>query len=218
MGRGRTGQTQVLTAVLLGGILVSGIAAAYVWGLPILRKNQDINNAEASLQSMRQLASGVTSVAQQGGSRSVTMNLGDGSLQIDPANDTVTYTAVTRGAYVSTQRWVPLNENDMQGVNDDGALNLSEYGVRGADRPVLLVGTAAQGNDAFVTRYRIVSRLMEDPTSAQTYRIDLVGSGSLDVSGGSQEVVLQRGETETVPGAGVDGGVLNRVQVRIRVS
>lgn len=212
----KRGQTQVLTAVLLGGILIAGVAGAYVWGLPLLQKNQDINSAKNSLSSMKELTSAISTVAQQGGSRSVTMPLGDGSLRISPENDTVTFQARTRGAYVATESWVPLNENDMQGIAEGGAG--SGHGIRGDDKPGVLIGRAVLGDDAFVTTYRIAFRPMEDPTSGQTHSIDLVQDGRMDATNGKHTVVITQGEEVTESGAGIDGGTLQRQQVLIRIS
>lgn len=218
----RRGQSQVITAVLLGGILIAGISAAYIWGLPILRKNQDVNNAQQSLSTLKDLANGLATVANEGGSRSVRVSLGTGSLNIDADNETITYRALTRGAYVSTAEWVPLNEDDMQGANrttgDVVPLGQDGYAIRGTDSPALLIGKATLSQEAFTTFYRIILRPLYQPDAEQTYQIDLVQNGNLQVSGGEHTVVFQRESEETVTGAGVDGGTLHRIRVLIRVS
>lgn len=218
MSPARLGQSQVITAVLLGGILVAGISAAYVWGIPILQKNQDVNNAERSLDTLRQVADGIATVASDGGSRSVTVSLGDGTLSIDTDKEMISYRALTQGAYVSTQNWVPLNEDDMQGVNRTTGEPTTGYGIRGADSPAVLIGKAQISQDAFTTFYRIISRRLFEPGSAQTYYVDLVQNGNLEASGEEHTVVFQRDGTETVPGEGVNGGTLRRIRILIRVS
>ncbi len=218
----RRGQSQVITAVLLGGILIAGISAAYIWGLPILQKNQDVNNAQQSLATLEQVAAGLETVANEGGSRSVEVSLGTGSLNIDAENETITFRALTRGAYVSTSQWVPLNENDMQGVNrttgepvpiEDGG-----YAIRGTDSAALLIGRALLSQDRFTTFYQVILRPLYQTDSSQTYQIDLVQNGNLEASGGQHTVVFQRTGEETEPGAGANGGTLHRIQVSIRVS
>ncbi|MDY6761470.1 MAG: hypothetical protein SVY41_00305 [Candidatus Nanohaloarchaea archaeon] len=218
MDFGRTGQTQVLTAVLLGGILIAGVSAAYVWGLPILQKNQDVNNAEQSLSDMKELSRAISSVASSGGSRSITVNLADGSLTIDADEDIITYRALTTGAYVSTRMWLPLNENDMQGVNRSTGQPMDGYGIRGVDEPVLLVGKAKRVSDGFLTRYRIIPRRMLETGTGQTFQINLVQDGNLQASNGQHTVVLRSGQQETETGAGIDGGTLRRQSVLIRIS
>ncbi|MDY6769481.1 MAG: hypothetical protein SVU88_00755 [Candidatus Nanohaloarchaea archaeon] len=214
----RSGQTQVLTAVLLGGILVAGVSAAYVWGLPILQKNQDVNNAESSLSDLKELSRALESVGTGGGSRTVTVDLASGTLNIDAEQDLITYRTLTKGAYVSTRTWMPLNENDMQGVNRTTGLPDEGYGIRGVDDPALLIGKAERASDGFQTKYRIVLRSMLETGTGQTYRIDLVQDGNLQASNGQHTVVLRSGQEETETGAGIDGGTLNRQKVLIRVS
>lgn len=211
----RSGQSQVLTAVLLGGILIAGISAAYIWGLPILRKNQDVNNAQQSLATLEDVADGISTVANEGGSRSIRVSLGSGTLNIDTDNETVRFRALTRGAYVSTTRWTVLNENDMQGVNRTTGLPDDGYGARGVDSAALLIGKAERGSDAFTTFYRIVLRDLYEAESGETYTIDLVRDGNLQASGGDHTVVFRRDGEETEAGAGVDGGTLRRVRVLI---
>ncbi|MDY6766367.1 MAG: hypothetical protein SVW77_03290 [Candidatus Nanohaloarchaea archaeon] len=218
MDFGRTGQTQVLTAVLLGGILIAGVAGAYVWGLPILQKNQDVNNAEQSLSDLKELTRAISSVASSGGSRSVTVDLSDGTLNIDAEQDMITYQALTTGAYVSTRQWLPLNENDIQGVNRSTGLPDDGYGIRGVDEPVLLVGKAERVSDGYTTRYRIVPRQMLETGTGQTFQINLVKDGNLQASNGRHTVVLRSGQQETETGAGIDGGTLRRQSVLIRIS
>ncbi len=218
MDFGRTGQTQVLTAVLLGGILIAGVSGAYIWGLPILQKNQDVNNAEQSLSDMRELTRAISSVAATGGSRSVPVDLSDGSLNIDAEDDTITYQALTTGAYVSTRMWLPLNENDMQGVNRSTGEAADGHGIRGVDEPLLLVGKAERASDGFLTQYRIIPRQMLETGTGQTFQINLVQDGNLQASNGRHTVVLRSGEEETETGAGIDGGTLRRQSVLIRIS
>lgn len=212
----RAGQSQVLTAVLLAGIIVAGITAAFLWGIPLLQKNQDVNEARKTLDSLRTVAQSVTSVGQEGGSRQETVPLGNGIIDVNTENDTITYIATTRGAYVSTRNWTPLNEDDMQGVPD--TIFADGHGVRGIDRPGVLVGQATPADNKFTTVYRIVFRPLKDPNGDQTHQIDLVQNGNLRSSSGQAQLIFQRGQTQSRPGAGVDGSTLQLTEILIRVS
>lgn len=213
----RSGQSQVLTAVILGGIMISAITAAYIWGLPILQKNQDVNTIEGTLNDLRSVSDAISTVAQEGGARSATINLGKGIVQIDPVNDTITFRSTTRGAYVSTNDWVPLNENDLQGV--PGTAYADSYGIRGTDSLGVLAGKSRRVRDGFLTTYKIAFRPLKDPNSKQTYKVDLVKNGKMHAAGGGDhEIVFQKGQDEVEPGSGVQGGTLRRMEVRIRVS
>lgn len=218
MNTRRSGQSQIVTAVILAGILITGITAAYVWGIPILQKNQDIRNAQQSLDSMMRLSEAIASVAREGGSRRVTVRLGEGSLAIRPENETIRYQAFTMGAYVSTADWTPLNENDMQGVNASTGEITDGYGIRGSDKPGLVIGRAEQADDRYVTFYRLIFRPLYNPDARQTYQIDLVSNGNLQASGGEHTVVFRREDQVVDRGAGVNGGPLYRTRILIRIA
>lgn len=212
----RTGQSQVLTAVILGGIILAAITSAFLWGLPLIEKNQDVQTAQETLDDFNDLSDVMEQVVQEGGSRSETVELGTGTMNIDTEDDMITYQTMHRGAYVSVGDWVPLNENDVQGV--PGTDGEDGHGIRGVDRNGVLVGRAEPAGDEYFTEYRVVFRPLTDPGSDRTYQVELVQNGNLQASGGQQSVTFERGETEIEPGEGVNGGPLHRIPLLIRVS
>jgi hypothetical protein len=214
----RRGQTQVFTAVLLGGILIAGVPGAYVWGLPILQKNQDVNNAEQSLSDLKQLSNAVSTVATGVGSSTVTVWRSDGTLNSDAEEATITYRTVTQVSFVSSRLWVPLTENDMRCVNRSTGMPDEGYGIRGVDEPALVVGRAQQTSNGFSTTYRVVLRDLLDTSTGQTYRVELEPDGNLEASQGRREVVLRSGQDGTRTGEGIDGGTLQTQKVLVRVS
>lgn len=213
----RTGQSQVLTAVLLGGIILAAITGAFMWGLPLLEKNQDRNAVQTTLSDMKKLSTATEAVLREGGSRTITVNLGSGALRVDTSNNLLSYQTSSKGAYVSRENWVPLNENDLNGVPDTDFA--SGHGIRGVDKFGVLVGKTNAAGTNFVTRYRLVFRQLKDPDTQQTYTAELVPVGKQSVSGGGQHTVtLRRGETNVEPGNGVNGGTLHRIQLLVQVN
>jgi hypothetical protein len=216
----RIGQSQVLTAVLLAGIILTAITSAFLWGMPLLQKNQDQTQVENTLQDFRKLSSGIESVITEGGSRQVTVRLGNGALEIDDADNMFTYQTATRGVYVSTENWVPLNENSLLGINrTTGEREPDRYGIRGAHKFGVLIGRATDAGNDYLTRYRLVYRYLKDPDTRQTYTVDLVPVGQDTVSGGGEHTVtFRQGDRTTVPGAGINGGTLHRIEVLAEVT
>ncbi len=212
----RAGQSQVLTAVILGGIILAAITSAFLWGLPLIEKNQDVQTAQKTLGDVTDLSGAMEQVVQEGGSRSETVDLGSGTLRIDIDEDMLTYQTMHRGAYVSVGDWVPLNENDVQGVQ--GTDGSDGHGIRGVDRHGVLVGRAEPSGNEFFTTYRLAYRPLKAPNSDQTYQVDLVEQGSLQASGEQATITFERGQTEIEPGAGINNGPLHRIPLRIRVS
>lgn len=209
------GQSQVVTAVLLGGILVVGISSAYTWGVPLLQKNQDVSNLQDTVSTLETLEEEIESVGQRGGSSEVSMDVGDGFLEVDPEADTITYTTTTKAAYVATGQWVPLNDNDLNGVAEAG---LGEgYGLQNQDRPGVLIARAEQQGEEFQTTFKIVFRELQDTDTNQGYQTDLIGDGNLEASGGTHDIVISRGEETTEQGASATNGPLERQQIQIRI-
>ncbi len=212
----RPGQSQVLSVVILGGIILVAIISAFLWGLPLIEKNQDVQSAQKTLDDLKDLSDAMERVVQEGGSRSESVSLGAGTLNVDTDENWIEYQSMTRGAYVSVGDWVPLNEDNMQGVPGTDAED--GYGLRGADRHGVLIGRAEPAGDEFFTMHRIAFRQIVDPGTSRTYHVQLIQDGSLGADGGDVTITFERGQTEVLHGEGVDGGTLHRIPLLIRVS
>lgn len=209
------GQSQVVSAVLLGGILVVGISSAYTWAVPVLQKNQDTDQLQSSLESMQELQQAVERVSTRGGSETVTMQLNGGLLSINPATNSVNYTIGSQAAYVATE-WVPLNENDMLGI---GLVNNSEgYGIVTKDKPGVLIGKAVPRGDSYQTIYHLEFRELQDLNSDTGYLINLTDGGNLQKTSGTAQIVIEKqGQDQRLEGQSKENGVLVVRNVGIRV-
>lgn len=213
--RDRIGQSQVVTAVLLGGILVVGISSAYTWGIPLLEKNQDANTLENTLSSFETLGSEIESVARRGDSSQITFTVGDGILQVNPENNSIEYAITTRAAYVSTSGWVSLNDNNMRGLLEGGYPQ--QYGVQGQDVPGVIIARARDMTDGYRTTYKLKFREMRDVDAGESYQIDLQGDGNLEANGGTHEIVVSFDEERRESGASTEGDTLVRRLVDVRI-
>lgn len=213
--RDRIGQSQVVTAVLLGGILVVGISSAYTWGIPLLEKNQDANTLEDTLSSFETLSGEIESVARRGDSSQVTFTVEDGILQINPENNSIEYAITTRAAYVSTSGWVSLNDNNMRGLLEGEYPG--QYGVQGQDVPGVIIARARDTTEGYRTTYKLKFREMRDVDAGENYQIDLQGDGNLGASGGTHEIVVSFDDEIRESGATSEGDTLVRRLVDIRL-
>lgn len=209
------GQSQVVSAVLLGGILVVGISSAYTWAVPVLQKNQDTDQLRSSLESMQELQQAVERVSTRGGSETVSLQLSGGLLSVDPSTNSVNYTIGSRAAYVATE-WVPLNENDMLGI---GLANNSEgYGIVTKDKPGVVIGRAIPQGDAYQTIYHLQFRELQDLNTDTGYQINLTETGNLQKSSGQAQIVIEKqGQDQRLEGQSKENGVLVVRNVGIRV-
>ncbi|MCJ7450127.1 MAG: hypothetical protein MUP58_00080 [Candidatus Nanohaloarchaeota archaeon QJJ-9] len=189
----RKAQSQVISAVIIGGILVGGISAAYVWGVPLLQKNRDVANIKETISTFNDLNDAIKAAKTRGSSGEIPISVGSGELRIDPDNGSITYTVSTNAAYVDLEGWTPINENDMRGVTEPG------HGFQGDDEPGVLVGKAVElQKDRYQNTYKLAYRQMKESDSDRYHLIDLEQNGNLDASGGDHSIVVKPGDKETV--------------------
>jgi len=103
-------QSQLVSYLLLGLIVVGLSVGIYEWGLPLIQKSQlgsTVNSIQGQLTS---LAEAISSVAQSRGSQTITLNLPKGSLNI--YNNLIQYSFQAPVIYYNpTISVVPINYN-----------------------------------------------------------------------------------------------------------
>ncbi len=212
----RKAQSGVVTAVILAGIMVAGISSAYTWGLPLLQKQQDTDKLESSLQKMNNIAGEIRKAARRGGSSTIEFDLGEGFLDINVSDNSISYSTVTSAAYVSPDSWVPLNENDMNGIKEAGLGG--KAGTQGKDKPGVIIGKADLQGDEYKTTYKLKYRQLRDPSAGKAYLIQLERDGNLNAAGGEKKITIEKGGEEVIEGGGVTGEPLVVRKVLVRIS
>lgn len=224
--RQRRGQSNVVGAVLITALLVAGIGSTFIWGIPLIEKNRDratINIAEDSLSNLNRK---ITAVARQGGTRTVSFELQDGLLTIETTamisnstetlrnlteTDYIQFQTTARAAYITTNRWVPIRENDMQGTS---ANNYEGSGVLGRDKEGVIIGRSEALTDEFRTTLQLEYRLLKG-SDGRGFKVDLVKDGDLRAStSGTKEIIVSQGDTYTRT---LNGDPVDVVEVRIRI-
>jgi hypothetical protein len=119
---------EALSAVVMTGILIGIVGSVYLWGLPLIQKNQDISVLEASERFMNELATKIKSMAKSPGRETITINI-PGIVSFDGSKFSLT--VETAGTIYSTEGTIPLGENScapdegVWGVNDHATLCVS---------------------------------------------------------------------------------------------
>ncbi len=215
----RKGQVGVVTAVLLAGIILSGVTAALMWGLPLLEKEQDVRVLEDSLDQMNVLSESIEEIAITGGSTTVNFEMDKGTMIINEDENMIEYALTTDAAYVSKDDWAPLNQREVRGLDFEGSQTVNDsesYGVSGADKPGIILGLADPRGDKFNTRYRLAFRELNDLDTDEGFQIDLRVEGDVSLSSGSHTLYLESQGTET-EGISRRGGPLEKRIVSISV-
>lgn len=203
MVRDKKGQSQLVTAVLLTGILIVLVSAAYFWGIPLIEKQQDtvrMNNMERFMNDMNEK---VQRVASSGGRERIDNVEVPGELRLrdNELNDEVTVTFETRGQIIATDSTIYLT---------------------GSNRTVVPITEEAGVITAFSERtggrYRIEMTLgYREVVSGGTSNLINLRTGGRNVVGeGTHDVIITHDGTRTIRGGGSEGRDLQVVDVVLR--
>ncbi len=117
-------QSQVLSIILITGVLVAVVGASYMWGVPLIEKGRTSSDNEIAESLMVMLKEKIDDVAETGEQRTVSVDL-TGDLELTDDNS-LRYTIETRGLNIASTAWVPLVggtspvQEDMVAVTADG--------------------------------------------------------------------------------------------------
>lgn len=213
------GQSQLVGAVLIIGILLGAVTAAYTGFMPLIRKNRDTNKLDRAYDTMESINSVIQTVAQQGGKRDISLDLSGASLVIKPETNSIEYQTTTKSPYVTTVGWVPMNVNFAPGVRDIDPNWESNYGLRGKDNPGVILARA-EGGEKYTNTFRLSFRQLIDPSSRKGYLINLtqMGRSELQATGGSHSLLVHSAGEDIEPeGSKENTSLVNKiVEVGIR--
>jgi len=192
------GQTQVVSVVLISGILIGVVSSVYFWGVPLIQKNRDISILESSEHLMRALNEKVKSVANNGGRDKITIT-GPGIMRFDPSDGVFSYSIETEGTVYAANAEVPLGRNSCSDQS-------GEWGKKESD----ILCVKSTGESRYTTTYYL--RYMRLDSGARSFAIKLDGERS--VSGESHEIILENVGTSE---SSLDGIVLINTVVGVLI-
>ena len=187
-------QTEIISALLIVGITVGAVSVAYLWGVPIIQKGQSTNQIQEAESVMNDIEKAVSDVAQNGGQKSISLNL-QGSLEVSEDENSIKYSILSKKAGVARTEWVPLNEDDTFGIN--GTSQNQSIPVYGMDKDAVLIAKSSVLGDGFVVDYRLVYREVDDLNTKEGYLTILSAVGNNKASGGNVKLTISR-EPQTV--------------------
>ncbi len=168
------GQTQVLSAVLMMGVLIAIVASVFFWGLPLIQKNKDISTLNNAESLMKNLNNKIKYIANNGGKEQFKITV-PGTLSFD--GDELVFLAYTEGTIYAVGAGIPIGKNSCGG----------DIGDWGKDDPEVLCVTAQKlGEQNFRQSYNLRYKRL-DTTNINSYKILLQGSSS---SGGNGKTVI----------------------------
>lgn len=204
------GQIEPVSAILITGILIGIVGSVYLWGVPLIEKNQDIAKIKNAEIFMKELNERIKLVANQGGRVEMNVNI-PATIQLadlydasgingkDNLND-ISMRLSTKGTIYSTGGWVPLTDNGCDATQ-------RFVGSRGPDG--LCVRARGIG-DRYENEYKLqYAELLSPPSSA--YQIELTGVAQ---TGGENDIIVIENEGSTVTTA----GTVRKTSTKIRIT
>jgi len=185
-------QQEILTPVLMMGILIAVIGSIYLWGIPLIQKNKDITTLEKTEDFMKNLNNKIKNVANTGGRDQIMIDV-SGTLTFDPTANSISVETKTKGTIYSVGGRVPF------------VRNMSETGIWGKDEPEVLYAESRKIGENYLTVYNLTYRQLN--ALGASYKIIL--DGVTQSSGQNHNIIIEN------RGSSVDG--LTKTMVGIRI-
>ena len=186
-------QTPVLSYVLVLGIVMASVSAAYLWGVPLLKKGEASSKVELAKNSMLQLKKEVDAVVTGGGQRSITMDL-YGLMFVSEPDNSVYYSLYTERAPYTLNVWIPLTASNMFGVN--GTQEENSTALLGMDEPSVLLVRVERAGDGFLVTYRLALRELDDSETATGYLNQFMPMGNDRAEQGRHTLTIRKGDSK----------------------
>lgn len=157
------GQTEVVTAVLIFGVVISLVGATYIWGVPLIKKQQAFGNIQKTEQFMKDLETVIENIDKgQTGSKSLIQIKENGVLSVNTDENAIEFLTHEAGTYYIlsdevTTAWNPI------------AWGPSETGIFGKDAPAILRAKAIAIGDGYDITYQIKFRKLVTQTNDNIY-------------------------------------------------
>jgi len=152
---------EVITAILITGILLGLVGSVYLWGVPLIEKNRDISLLESAEDFMHNLNEKIKNVATHGGREQIEIPLGRIYFESD-----VDLNVETKNTIYVSEAWIPLEKNECT----------KKKGIWGVDdQDVICVLSKEIGNE-YETDYNL--KYINLTLGIKTYKIELVGKDS----------------------------------------
>lgn len=173
------GQQEVVTTILITGILVGIVGSVLFWGLPLIQKSKDASLLERAEDFMKSLNSKVKFVANNQGKDQLVITV-PGTVRFlpnDPAGPTIQLIVDTQGTIYATDAEIPLGRNECGRTEGVWAVN---------DPEVLCLTSRKLDTNKYVTTYRL-SNILLKTEGIVSYRIVMTGQGA---SGGEGHTII----------------------------
>lgn len=156
-------QSGILSVVLLTGIILALVGAAYIWAGPLLSKNVDMANIDSIIDFLNNLNSEILYAARTGGNRVLSANMEQASLIINPLGNQIIIEASSAVPMVNSVEEIPLNFYELSQKNEDININASK--THGAS--ISGYDSSANYDEILINELQYNASLLKNSSSAE---------------------------------------------------
>ena len=197
----RSAQTQIITIVLITGIIIGTIGSTLYWGQPLIEKTKTTSELSQAVSLMKEVERAIDEVAASEESRVLLLNI-KGDLKIEgaiedpedinnplyrynndenpqyPIRNSITYT-VEVGQAVSSADWIPLDGNPSIRTNSTG---YEEYIPGTTDnKPGVIMLKTEVSSEMYNAILKLGYRELVNLKNGKGYVTQLVNNGPAEV-------------------------------------
>lgn len=179
------GQGEVISNMLITGVLIGIVGAVLFWGLPLIQKSRDASTLSTAEDLMKTLSNKIKFVVNNGGKDRVVLNVPSAFkfLPNDPAGPSVQLILDTRGTIYAADADIPLGKNECS----------RQEGIWGVNEPEVLCLTSRKlDTNRYITTYRL-SHILLKTEGVVGYKINMTGSEAF--SGEGHTIVFENSGT-----------------------
>ena len=207
-------QSPVLSYVIVLGIVMASVSAAYLWGVPLLKKGESTSKVELAKNSMLQLKKELDSVISGGGQTSFVID-SYGVVEVSEKDNSIYYYLHARRSPYALGVWIPLTSNEMFGVSSTEEENSAA--LLGVEEPSVLLVRVEKTGDGYLVIYRLALRELDDSETGQGYLNQFMPAGNSRAEQGRYTILIRKGES-TRGGVSKLGGELITRPIYVSVS
>lgn len=196
-----TAQSDVISIVLISGILIALVGTAYLWGLPLVEKRSTVTQFQTAQDWLERLNKAITDVANSGGKTSLEIPFGVVySLPLDSSaqNNTIVFQFTVQQPLIWNASKVYLGQTTDV---------LTETGRYGTAQPYILTLSSELSGTQTIINAALHYRELVD---TKGYKIAVVGGGQ-----GKSNMEISYVNTTRLAGQASNGGDLLLTYVRI---
>jgi type II secretory pathway pseudopilin PulG len=154
------GQQEVLTPLLLTGILIAIVGSVYLWGLPLIQKNRDVAVLQQVEDFIINLNEKIKNVANAQGREEIKINI-PVTLSFNSTEKSIIIEVNTKGTIYSVGRiYFVRNDNEFEGT-------------WGKDDPGVIYVDTTDLDGEYLQKYTLKYRQLNAPN--KIYKISLIG-------------------------------------------